>query len=59
MPRYKIDWTENVYHRTEIEANNLETAYAIFHAGEEIDWFDESTVYGAELEPDFEIEETN
>jgi hypothetical protein len=49
MAIYKVDWTEEVFHRVRIEADSEEQARDIFWNSLEFG-FDDNTVYGAEIQ---------
>lgn len=53
MPVYKVEWTEEVWKATTIEADSLEEAREAFGAGD----FDEEIVTGGEIQDSVEIEE--
>jgi hypothetical protein len=49
MAIYKVDWTEEVWHRVRIEADSEEQARDIFWNSLEFG-FDDNTFYGAEIQ---------
>jgi hypothetical protein len=56
MAVWKIDWTEEVWYRLEVEADSEEQAREIFWNSLEFG-FDDSTAYGGEIQDSVKIEE--
>ena len=55
MAKFKIEWTEEVWYRMEVEADSEEQARELFWAGEYN--LDEGTQTGGECQDSVEIEE--
>lgn len=55
MPTYKIDWTREVWYRSEIEAETFEEAREKFWSGDYND--DKDEIFGSEIQENIDIEE--
>lgn len=55
MPKYLIEWTEELWYRMEVEADSRKDALDKFHAGEYD--FDNANNYHVEMQDSVEIEE--
>ena len=55
MPTYKIDWTREVWYRSEIEAESFEEAREKFWIGDYDD--DKDEIFGSEVQENIDIEE--
>lgn len=57
MAKFEIEFTEELWHRTVIEADSLEKAQELFWLGE-VD-FSQATIYGGEVQENIEIREVD
>lgn len=55
MPTYQVEWTREVWYRSQVEAETLEEARERFWAGDYDD--DSDTIFGSEIQDSLEFRE--
>lgn len=58
MPRFSVDWTEELWYRAVIEADTVEEAREIFWSGE-FDMADTGNLYNSEIQDSVQFEEVH
>jgi hypothetical protein len=57
MPKYQIDWTEEVWKRIVVDADSREDVWKKFSSGDFDDVMAEAIAYGGETQDSIEITE--